>query len=76
MPALSYITCFTLLMPALISSQARTRDQAPEIRLDATIPSTVLTQGEMSKLKGKAVILEFWATWCAPCIAAVNFPNS
>ncbi len=46
---------------------------APPIALKQMLQAPVGAATTLDGLRGKAVMLEFWGTWCAPCVAA--FPH-
>ncbi|MGA2886598.1 MAG: redoxin family protein [Terracidiphilus sp.] len=48
---------------------------APALNSMTLLQAPPGTKADWASLKGKVVVLEFWATWCSPCVASLPHLN-
>ena len=72
------LLAFTALWIAPAISTAvpvRVGAPAPALALRQILQAPAGTRGTWDELKGKAVVLEFWATWCGGCVDSIEHVN-
>lgn len=62
-------------MAAPLSPRFKTGDSVPTIKAETYINAPDGFSPDWEKLGDRIVILEFWETWCAPCVAAIPHMN-